>query len=100
MLVDRFEWGEVPNYGNIPLYAFIRNDAPYTLTSASFYFDLYIGEKFKVGDGSAIMGRLMSGITERVPITYRVDRDIKSYIEDGAITLTSGINYCTFRENY
>ena len=88
---------EIWKYTSVCVYT---QRCPYTLTSASFYFDLYIGEKFKVGDGSAIMGRLMSGITERVPITYRVDRDIKSYIEDGAITLTSGINYCTFRENY
>jgi hypothetical protein len=42
----------------------------------------------------------MPGITERVPITYRVDRNIKSYIEDGAIKVSFGINSCTFRENY
>jgi hypothetical protein len=98
LVIDQYEFGEA-NYQNIPLYAFIRNDDPYTLTSASFYFDLYIGENFKVGDGSASIGRLMPGITERVPIIYRVDRDIKSYIKDGAIRVTSGINYCTFRQN-
>jgi hypothetical protein len=98
----RFELGEIPKYGDIPLYASIRNDDPYTLTFASFYFDLYIGENFKVGDGSAsIRGRLIPGTTEKVRVFYRVDRDIKSDIENGAaIAVTSEVNSCSFSPNY
>ena len=52
------------------LYALIRNDDPYTLNFASFSFDLLVGEKFKIGEGSANIQRLIPGDTERVRIFY------------------------------
>src|SRR4029077_20351537 len=65
------------NYGNLSLYALIHNDDPYNVTSASFYFDLLIGENFKIGEGSVSIGRLIHGDTERVLTYYSANRNIK-----------------------
>jgi hypothetical protein len=56
------------------LYAVIRNDDPYNVTIATFYIDFLIENDFKVGEGTATIGRLMSGNTESVPVNYRVDQ--------------------------
>jgi class 3 adenylate cyclase len=73
--VTKYEWGQ-DNPKHPSLFAFIRNDDPYNLTSASFYIYFLIGKDFKVGEGRASIRNLMSGHTEEVPVLYTVDRDI------------------------
>jgi hypothetical protein len=77
LIITKYEWGQNKYNPKHPfLYAFIRNDDPYRVTMATFYIDFLIGEDFKVGEGTATIGRLLSGNSERVPVNYRVDQDI------------------------
>jgi hypothetical protein len=73
--------------GNQLLYALISNDTPYDLVSATFNFDLLVGQDLKVGEGTVYIGRLMHGNKERVRINYRTNEDIKGYISAGAIAI-------------
>jgi hypothetical protein len=65
------------NSGSPTLYALVHNDDPYNATYAIFYFDLLIGENFKIGQGQGSIQRLLHGDTERIRIFYTSDRDIR-----------------------
>jgi hypothetical protein len=95
LLIDHYQFVQDKN-GTWFLYALVHNEDPYNVSSAVFSFDLLVGENFKVGYGSAYIQRLMHGNTERVPITYTTDEDIKDYITTNAIGINHVSSSCSF----
>jgi hypothetical protein len=88
---------EHDRYGNISLYAFVHNDDPYNVTSASFNFDLLVGEDLKVGEGWTNIGRLMHGNKEKVRVNLsQITEDIKGYIAAGSILIQQVNSSCNF----
>jgi hypothetical protein len=83
--------------GNIALYALVHNDAPYNLTSASFTFDLLVGD-LKVGEAwTNNIGRLSHGNKERVHINISsINQDLKGYIAAGTVVILPVSSACNF----
>jgi hypothetical protein len=85
--------------GNISLSALVHNDDPYNVTSASFSFDLLVGEDFKVGEASTMMGRLMHGNKERVRLNFGpINQEMKGYITAGALRFYRVSSSCSFSQ--
>jgi len=83
--------------GNIALYALVHNDDPYNLTSASFHFDLLVGD-LKVGEAwTNNIGRLRSGNKERVRINISsINQDLKGYIAAEVVVIQQVSSVCNF----
>ena len=61
---------------NLYINASIHNDDQYTLTNATFYFDLLIDDNVKTGEATETIGRLLSGEIYKVHIFTSV-KEIK-----------------------